>query len=117
MPNEPRSLEQICASAAWAQFHRMPSSNAGDIAHHVAKAVREALGDGHYVDFAPLRWTVEHSIDCRLSGRMSECDVHTGIVAWIEDRDVEYDAFKGRWLIRGFDASGTPALDRAAGGE
>src|SRR6266496_4184243 len=58
--------------------------------------VRAELGNDHYVIFTGDRWTVEHSVECKLSGHMHECDYHAAvarIATWHEpDRD-------GRWRV------------------
>ena len=80
---------------------------------HLAAAERERLyaelGNDHYVIFTEDRWTIEHSVECRLSGHMPECAYHAA-VARIAD---EYDPDRvGRWRIDGIDSEGLPALLR-----
>ena len=74
------------------------------------------LGNDHYVIFTKDRWTVEHSVECRLSGRMHECEYHVALrkVTGRKPRAGEL----GRWRITGIDSEGLPDLERAnpAGG-
>jgi hypothetical protein len=86
----------------------------------IAAAERERLfaelGSDHYVIYTEDRWTIEHSVQCRLGGRMHECAHHEAIAAVSE----EYDpAMAGRWLIVNIDSEGLPVLERAdlAGGD
>jgi hypothetical protein len=37
------------------------------------------LGNEHFVIFTKDRWTVEHSVECRLSGHMHECEYHSAV--------------------------------------
>lgn len=69
------------------------------------------LGNEHYVIFTRDRFTVEHSVECKLSGHMHECGYHTAVRA-IAD---EYDPGRpGRWRITGI-SEGLPDLERADG--
>lgn len=68
------------------------------------------LGSDHYVIFTEDRWTVEHSVECRLSGQMPECEYHAAIVLVADDFDPER---AGRWCIDGIDSEGLPSLTRA----
>jgi hypothetical protein len=82
-------------------------------APHIAAAERgriyAELGNDHYVIFTEDRWTVEHSVECRISGHMPECDYHAA-VRLIAD---EYDPDRaGRWRITGIDSEGLPSLER-----
>jgi hypothetical protein len=74
------------------------------------------LGNDHYVIFSPDRWTIEHSVDCRLSGRMHECDYHEAVVRIAYEFD---PGMGGRWRIDGIDSKGLPSLVRVdpTGGE
>jgi hypothetical protein len=86
----------------------------GAAAPLIAAAERERiydlLGHDHYVIFTEDRWTVEHSVECKLSGHMHECRYHEAI-ALIAD---EYDpATLGRWRIDDIDDEGLPSLTRA----
>lgn len=80
-------------------------------------AIREAerarlyaqLGNDHYVIFTEDDWTTEHSVECRLSGRMSECGHHTAMTRVIG----RGAPVAGRWRITGIDGDGLPDLVRA----
>ena len=73
------------------------------------------LGNDHFVIFTEDRWTVEHSVECRLSGQMPECAYHEAIADIAADGpDPE---MMGRWLISEIDSAGLPSLTRASGGD
>jgi len=76
---------------------------------HIRAAIYAELGNDHYVIFTEDRWTVEHSVECKLSGHMHECDYHEAVsrIAAEFDPDME-----GRWLITAIDGNGEPALVR-----
>jgi Family of unknown function (DUF6085) len=80
----------------------------------VADAVRMVLyaklGNEHWVIFTEDGWTVEHSIECRLSGHMHECGWHNAIKAIATEYDPD---MAGRWRITGIDSEGLPSLERA----
>lgn len=68
------------------------------------------LGNDHYVIFTKDRFTVEHSVECKLSGHMHECDWHEAV----RRIAVEFDpAMAGRWRIAGLDSEGLPILEGA----
>ncbi len=68
------------------------------------------LGNDHYVIYTEDRWTIEHSVQCRLSGEMHKCVYH-GAVADVSE---EYEpAMAGRWRIVSIDTEGLPVLERA----
>lgn len=73
--------------------------------------VYDELGHDHYVIFTEDRWTVEHSVQCRLSGRMHECSIHSAIAAWA---DTYEPAMSGRWRVVSADGP-VPVLERADG--
>jgi len=81
----------------------------------IAAAERERiyaeLGNDHFVIFTEDRWTIEHSVECRLSGHMHECDQHEAVarvaVGGFDPR------MAGRWRIDGIDSEGLPNLVRA----
>ena len=83
-------------------------------APHIAAAERERvydlLGHDHYVIFTEDRWTVEHSVECRLSGRMHECEYHEAVAAIATEFDPD---MAGRWRIDEIDSEGLPAMVRA----
>lgn len=66
----------------------------------VADAARIAAIDTpeHVLVLGPDRWTVEHTLDCRESGRMAECEVHERIADWIDEVG-EPDLPKGRYYV------------------
>jgi hypothetical protein len=68
------------------------------------------LGNDHYVTFTEDRWTVEHSVECRLSGQMHECAYHAAVALVA---DLPLPNMTGRWRIAGIDASGLPILTSA----
>lgn len=80
----------------------------------VAAAERERvyaeLGSDHHVIFTEDRWTVEHSVECRLSGQMPECAYHAAVAAVADEPRPE---MAGRWRIAGIDAAGLPILTPA----
>jgi hypothetical protein len=67
------------------------------------------LGSDHYVIFASDGWVIEHSVECRLGGRMHECEHHAAVGRVIGARA----PIAGRWLITAIDPNGEPALVRA----
>lgn len=85
----------------------------GQGAAAIRKAERQRLfaelGNDHVVIFTEDRWTVEHSVECRLSGQMHACAWH-GAVARIAG---EYQpAMAGRWRITEIDSEGFPMFER-----
>jgi hypothetical protein len=62
------------------------------------------------VVFTEDRWTVEHSVECRLSGRMHECGHHAAVARITAEFDPE---MAGRWRIASIDSDGLPDLVRA----
>jgi hypothetical protein len=77
----------------------------------VAAAERERLcaelGNEHFVIFTEDRWTVEHSVECRLSGRMHECAHHAAVARFADGFDPD---MAGRWLITEIGPGGYPVL-------
>lgn len=94
---------------------------ADDVLRAAAPAIRAAerarlyaeLGNDHFVIFTEDRWTVEHSVECRLSGRMPECAYHAAVAAIADEPRPE---MAGRWRIAGIDAAGLPILTPAGTG-
>jgi hypothetical protein len=70
------------------------------------------LGNDHFVIFKPDGWTTEHSVECRLSGRMSECKWHEAVKRIADGYDPE---LAGRWRIADIDSEGLPSLERVEG--
>jgi hypothetical protein len=73
------------------------------------RAVLKTLGTDHYVIFTEDRWTVEHSAECKLSGRMHECAYHEAVAHAAEFFKL---GMLGRWRITGI-SEGLPDLERA----
>ena len=67
------------------------------------------LGNEHYVIFTEDRWTVEHSVECKLGGHMHECRYHEAVAGIAEDYD---PGMLGRWRITDIDSKGLPSLER-----
>ena len=67
------------------------------------------LGNDHFVIFTEDRWTIEHSVECRLSGHIHECEYHTAARRAAD----ECNPWPGRWRINGIDGDGLPSLERA----
>jgi len=84
------------------------------IGEAVAAAERDRLyaelGNDHYAIFTEDRWTVEHSVGCRLGGQLPECAYHAA-VALIADLHLPNMA--GRWRIAWIDSAGLPILTPA----
>lgn len=74
-------------------------------------ALYDFLGPDHFVTFTEDRWTVEHSLACRLTGAMEQCVYHQA-VANVMDGPPPDDAL-GRWRITDIDEEGCPAMVRA----
>ena len=77
----------------------------------IAAAERERvytlLGNDHFVIFTEDRWTIEHSVECRLSGHMPECAYHAAIAG----AATAYDpGMAGRWRITAISSYGIPPL-------
>jgi len=68
------------------------------------------LGSDHYVIFTADRWTIEHSVECRLSGHMHECLYYSAVSLITAGFDPE---MAGRWRINGIDSEGLPSLVRS----
>jgi len=70
------------------------------------------LGNEHHVNFGETGWSVEHSVECRLSGQpLHECEYHKAV-----ERIADSMAREGRWLITVIDSEGLPGLKRAEPG-
>lgn len=52
------------------------------IAHALAEL--KLLSPHHYVIFDRERWTMEHSLACRMGGTMAACTVHKLVSEWFE---------------------------------
>ncbi len=65
-------------------------------------------GDEHFVTFNETGWFIEHSLRCRVSGRMAAgCSWQAAVELVAGDGD------HGRWLIDSIDSEGLPALTLA----
>lgn len=91
--------------------HQVRRLIAGAVAAERARLYAE-LGNEHYVIFTEDRFTVEHSVECKLSGHMHECAVHAVIAAAAGDMDGPDPDMLGRWRITGI-REGLPDLERA----
>ena len=131
VPLSPAATEAVCRVAAEiepgavAQLAQRPGAlltvlihaarlGAEAAAPHIAAAERERiyaeLGNDHYVIFSEDRWTIEHSVECRLSGHMHECSVHEAIALTAREYDPD---MAGRWRITGAGSEGLPSLEPA----
>lgn len=72
--------------------------------------IYDRLGHDHYVIFTDDGWSVEHSVECRLSGHMHECEIHRAIGRWAE---AEARHPLGRWRFTGWATGGVPVFERA----
>jgi len=72
--------------------------------------VYDELGHDHYVIFTDDGWTTEHSVECRLSGHMHECAIHSAIGEWARADPPS----PGRWRVVSADGP-VPVLERADG--
>jgi hypothetical protein len=80
-----------------------------DVAEEGIRAeVYVLLGHDHYVIFTDDGWTTEHSIECRLSGHMHECTIHSAIGRWANDDP----PLPGRWRVVSAEGP-VPVLERA----
>jgi hypothetical protein len=80
-----------------------------DVAEEAIRAeVYDHLGHDHFVIFTEDGWTTEHSIECRLSGRMHECTIHSAIGRWA---NVD-PPLPGRWRVVSAEGP-VPVLERA----
>ena len=77
-------------------------------APHIRAQVYAELGNDHYVIFTEDGWTTEHSVECRLSGHMHECAIHSAIAEWAADDP----RLQGRWRIVSAEGP-VPVLERA----
>lgn len=67
------------------------------------------LGNDHFVIFTEDRWTIEHSVECRLGGHMHECADHEAVAKIVHGFGPE---MLGRWRIDGVNSDGVPVLVR-----
>lgn len=74
----------------------------------------EARWPDHFVILSEDRWTVEHSMACRLSGTMDECHYHQAVANVMDGVPPPEDW--GRWRITDIDSEGCPSLERVDGG-
>ena len=99
----------VPASRLWAT--EILEAAAPIIAAAERERIYDLLGHDHFVIFTEDRWTVEHSVECKLSGHMHECDWHTAVECLAADEPPA--SLLGRWRITGFDSEGSPDLVRA----
>ena len=81
-------------------------------APHIRAQIYAELGNDHYVIFTEDGWTTEHSVECRLSGHMHECTIHSAIAEWAADDP----RLHGRWRIVSAEGP-VPVLERAEIGD
>src|ERR1035441_4315558 len=79
---------------------------------HIRAQIYAELGNDHYVIFTEDGWTTEHSVECRLSGHMHECTIHSAIAEWAADDP----RLHGRWRIVSAEGP-VPVLERAEIGD
>lgn len=65
----------------------------------------------HYVTFTTTGWFIEHSLNCRMGGKMGECPYHASIDEVADDMTGMGDHGLGRWKITGIDLEGLPHLE------
>ena len=86
-------------------------------APHLYAAERERiyaeLGNEHLVIFTEDAWTMEHSVDCRLSGAMADTCEYWLALKRAAVTDEPRPEMLGRWKITGIDSEGLPSLERA----
>ena len=64
----------------------------------------------HFVTFDESGWTIEHSLQCRMTGEMHRgCSHQHAVLAVLEDDHDNY----GRWRITDIDSEGLPSYERA----
>ena len=94
---------------AWGEFQAAPHDETPCRQAFKAgwDALAELLGNEHYVTYTEDDFTVEHSLDCRLSGKMQEpCEFHhaAGLTFSVY-------SLAGRHLITGIDQNGYAELE------
>lgn len=99
-------------TAAWEDLAGWERERWQRIIEAAAKRIYDHLGHDHYVIFTEDGWTTEHSVECRLSGHMHECAVHSAIAEWAADDP----RLQGRWRIVSADGP-VPVLERAEIGD
>ena len=91
----------------------LESVQAEAVIRRVRERIYAELGNDHYVTFTHGRWTIEHSVECRLSGHMSECAYHEAVATAADDFLADWGGGTlGRWRITGI-SEGLPDLERA----
>lgn len=73
-------------------------------------AIYDLLGRDHVAIFTEDRWSVEHSLACRLSGQMPDCEYHKAVANVMDGPPT--DDMLGRWKLTGIDNEGCPAMER-----
>jgi hypothetical protein len=94
----------------------MTARFAREVQEYERERIYTELGNEHHVIFTEDGWTVEHSVECRLSGHMHECAYYTAIASIAGQFE---PGFAGRWRIAAINGDGKPELERAKmpGGE
>jgi len=102
-------LCQLCHEPDWDDVRRQhaESVRAGILSER--QRLCDELGHDHYVIFTEDRWTIEHSVECRLSGHMATCRYHEAVALIADEPRAD---LLGRWRIDQIDSEGLPALVR-----
>jgi hypothetical protein len=116
-PNEDHKHVTWTGDVAACDTCGMTSEMTGRLIRAAAAYERERLyaelGNDHFVTFIHGRWAIEHSVECRLSGRMSECAYHQAVATVADDCLADWGGGTlGRWKITGI-SEGLPDLERA----
>jgi hypothetical protein len=122
-PTLPQAAIEAAQKSVRAGYGVMADALAGQIRYALEAAapliraderarIYAQLGNDHYVIFTEDRFTVEHSVECKLSGHMHECAVHAAVAAVADEMDGPDPELLGRWRITGI-SEGLPDLERA----
>jgi hypothetical protein len=111
-----RIMEEIMAG----QLGPLPTAELAEAAAAIRAAERQKVYDGvgtdHYVTFAADGWTIEHPVECRLSGRMlRDCPCRAAVAETAARANRAGTSLSGRWRITGIRPGGTAALARDEG--
>ena len=66
----------------------------------------------HFVTFTLHNWSIEHSLQCRMTGEMQRGCAYEKAVVLVSDGG-PYDDQLGRWRITAIDSEGLPSLEKA----
>jgi PAS domain-containing protein len=101
----------------WVEFREVVDRRVADeleAENEKLRARLDALDTPHVLVLGAGRWTLEHDLACRESGRMAECEVHERVADWIH-REGEPTLPKGRYVVG--DGTLPAALSRYTGKE